>query len=101
MILPKTGVNDPEGDVIGDGLRDLGFQGLTSVQAGRFFRLRIMAENPNAALCRAEEMCQRLLANPVIETYEIVIDPVLEAAAPSQFLARVPLAGSRTGGIGR
>jgi len=101
MILPKTGVNDPEGDFIGDGLRDLGFQGLTSVRAGRFFRLRIMAEDPNAAFRRADEMCQRLLANPVIETYEIEIAPVLDAATATSLTSRASLASPGSGGNGQ
>lgn len=69
--MPKTGVNDPEGEAIRGGLQSLGYEGVQRVRAGKHYRLRIAAPEAEAARASAEEMASKLLANPVIQSYVI------------------------------
>ncbi len=75
--MPKAGVNDPEGEAIRGGLHSLGYSGVERVRAGKHYRLRLDAPAADAARATAEEMAEKLLANPVIQTY--VIESVTEA----------------------
>lgn len=75
--MPKTGVNDPEGEAIRGGLNSLGYQGVERVRAGKHYRLRIASADVDSARATAEDMAQKLLANPVIQTF--VIESVVEA----------------------
>lgn len=64
----KNGVLDPQGRAIHHSLEGLGFHGITDVRAGRLIELDVDDSVTDAAL---EEMCQKLLANMVIENYQI------------------------------
>jgi phosphoribosylformylglycinamidine synthase len=75
--MPKTGVNDPEGEAIRGGLQSLGYHGVDRVRAGKHYRLRIASPAAETARATAEEMANKLLANPVIQTF--VIESVTEA----------------------
>lgn len=77
-VLPKTGVNDPEGEAILGGLGQLGYDEVTRVRAGRLFRLQLDAADENTALTRATSMAERLLANPVIEQFSVTVEPIAE-----------------------
>ena len=70
-VMPKAGVNDPEGEAIYGGLHSLGYGGVQRVRAGRVFYLEIRSDSEDDALAEVEEMCDRLLANPVIQSYRI------------------------------
>jgi phosphoribosylformylglycinamidine synthase PurS subunit len=72
LIRPKAGILDPQGQVVERALPALGFTGVRDVRVGRLVELDV--DDPG----RLPEMCERLLANPLIEDYEIekVIDPV-------------------------
>lgn len=70
-VVPKLGVNDPEGDAILGGLRDLGYGGLESLRAGKLFQLVVWAPDAELAGEIATDACERLLANPVIERYVV------------------------------
>jgi phosphoribosylformylglycinamidine synthase PurS subunit len=72
-VTLKPAVNDPQGLAIAGGLRQLGFVGITSVRAGKFFDIHLDAPDQVTAEAQVAEMCRRLLANPVIEdyTYEV------------------------------
>jgi phosphoribosylformylglycinamidine synthase len=72
-VTLKPGVNDPQGLAIASGLHSLGFGGVQEVRAGRYLELRLEAPSREQAEQQVEEMCQRLLANPVIETYQFEI----------------------------
>jgi phosphoribosylformylglycinamidine synthase len=76
--MPKPGVNDPEGEAIRGGLQSLGYNGVERVRAGKHYRLRLSAPEADAARATAEDMANKLLANPVIQTF--VIESVTEAA---------------------
>jgi phosphoribosylformylglycinamidine synthase PurS subunit len=77
IVVPKAGVNDPQGEAIRGGLGSLGYSGVSNVRSGRFFRLTLHAENEATATAEATEMCQRLLANPVIETFTVALHPAI------------------------
>ncbi len=70
-VLPKVGVNDPQGDAIRSGLHALGFAETGSVRCGRYLVLEVHALDAASAEQAARRMCDRLLANPVIEAYEV------------------------------
>lgn len=72
-VLPKTGVNDPEGEAILGGLQQLGHTSVSRVRAGRLFHVWIEAGDANAALIEATKMAEQLLANPVIEQFSVAI----------------------------
>lgn len=72
-IAPRAGLLDPEGKAIQHALRSLEFEDVDDVRVGRLIRLRLQAESENAARELADEMCRKLLANPVTEDYDIAL----------------------------
>ncbi len=70
-VLPKDGVNDPEGEAILGGLHSLGFDAVRRVRAGRRFTLEVLAGSAAEASQQAFRMAERLLANPVIQVFQI------------------------------
>ena len=81
-IRGLTGLADPEGLTIERALPSLGFTGVQGVHVGKMFRFSLDAPSEARARRTAEEMCDRLLANPVIEHAEIrvVADPTAPPA---------------------
>lgn len=73
--MPRAGVHDPQGEAIRRALSGLGFPEAAEVRQGKLLALEIDTEDAEAARMRLEEMCEKLLANPVIEDYEIEIGP--------------------------
>jgi phosphoribosylformylglycinamidine synthase len=67
----KPGVLDPQGAAIGHALAALGFAGVNEVRQGKFIELDLAETDPEAARRTAKSMCERLLANTVIENYAI------------------------------
>jgi phosphoribosylformylglycinamidine synthase PurS subunit len=67
----KPGLSDPEGATTARALHDLGFAAVEHVSFGRTITIDIDAKNSNDALSTVENMCAKLLANPVIEYYTI------------------------------
>jgi phosphoribosylformylglycinamidine synthase len=72
LVRPKDGILDPQGDAVQDSLRHLGFS-VDGTRIGRVVDLQIEAADPDAARAEVERMCEQLLANPLIESYEIEI----------------------------
>jgi phosphoribosylformylglycinamidine synthase subunit PurS len=70
----KDGVLDPQGAAIGRALAQLGFAGVDEVRQGKMIELRLDDTDRAQAEAKVRAMCERLLANPVIETYTITID---------------------------
>jgi phosphoribosylformylglycinamidine synthase len=66
-------VNDPQGNTVRDALHSLGHADVRDVRVGRVVDLRLDAESSAVARARADQMCRELLANPVIEAYEIEV----------------------------
>lgn len=73
-ITPRPGILDPEGETIGRALGALGYDGVSDVRAGRLISLRLEADSAEAAQAAAAEMCDRLIANPIIEDYAIQVE---------------------------
>jgi phosphoribosylformylglycinamidine synthase len=71
-VRPKQGILDPQGDAVGDSLRHLGFS-VAQARVGRLVDLELEAETQEQARADLERMCEQLLANPLIESYEIVV----------------------------
>ena len=72
-VTLKTGVLDPQGKAIQHALDQLGFEGVEGVRTGKVFELQLTETDHAAARDRVEAMCQQLLANTVIENYDIEI----------------------------
>lgn len=70
-IMPKHGVNDPQGEAVHSGLRSLEFNCVQNVRVGKIISLSIEAKSADDAVDQARGMCDQLLANPVIETYSL------------------------------
>lgn len=70
----KKGVTDPEGENVHKALILLGFKGVRAVHSSKLFLIDLTAKDPKTAQKVAEEMCRRLLANPVIHEYSIRVD---------------------------
>ncbi|MEE8442201.1 MAG: phosphoribosylformylglycinamidine synthase subunit PurS [Dehalococcoidia bacterium] len=68
-VTLKPSVNDPQGLTIMGGLRSLGFQSVSDVRAGKYLEVRLQETERTQAEDRVREMCDKLLANPVIEEY--------------------------------
>lgn len=79
-VMLKPSVNDPQGISIRNALHALEFQTVQDVRAGKLIALTLDASDAEAALEAARAMADRLLANPVIETFEV---SVAESAAPA------------------
>jgi len=73
-VTLKTGVLDPQGKAIGHALESLGFDGVGDVRQGKFIELNLNETDPDKARARVGEMCEKLLANTVIENYAIDLE---------------------------
>lgn len=75
-IKLKPTVNDPQGLTIKGALHNLGFSSVDDVRAGKYIEVKIAEENIAAARKQVNEMCRKLLANPVIETFHFDLEQV-------------------------
>jgi phosphoribosylformylglycinamidine synthase len=75
----KLTVNDPQGLTIADGLRSLGFSEVEGVRAGKYIEVRLTGSSAAAARERVNSMCDKLLANPVIESYRFEVEELVSA----------------------
>ena len=73
-ITLKKDVLDPQGSVIANSLKSLGFKGIDDVRQGKYIEITLNTQNKEIALKKVNEMCERLLANLVIEDYKVEID---------------------------
>lgn len=74
-VTPREGIVDPEGHTIGQALTNLGYEGVNDVQAGRLVRFELDAPDRDGAYESVVQMCEELIANPVIERYGIDVQP--------------------------
>jgi len=72
-VTLKAGVLDPQGQAIEGSLASLGFAGVTGVRQGKVFDLALEGTDAEAAKAQLAQMCEKLLANTVIENYAIEI----------------------------
>jgi phosphoribosylformylglycinamidine synthase subunit PurS len=73
LVRPKTGILDPQGEAVERSLRQLGFE-VADARIGRLIDIEVTASNTHDARAKVEEMCERLLANPLIESYDIELE---------------------------
>lgn len=73
-VTLKPGVLDAQGDTVRSALETLGFAGLADVRVGKFMVLTLNSLTKEQAATQVDEMCKRLLANPVIEEYRFEIE---------------------------
>ena len=72
IITLKKDVLDPQGQIIQKTLNGMGFNNINEVRQGKFFEVEISETNKEISKTKVEEMCQKLLANLVIEDYKII-----------------------------
>lgn len=72
-VTLKNGVLDPQGKAVQHALGRLGFDGVNGVRQGKFIELELAETDADAARARVTDMCEKLLANTVIENYAIEI----------------------------
>jgi phosphoribosylformylglycinamidine synthase PurS subunit len=70
-VTPRRGILDPQGKAVESALHSLGFEGVSSVHVGRHIVIDTESASPDAAIASVKAMCERLLANPVTEDFEI------------------------------
>jgi len=70
LVRPKPGILDPQGEAVLGSLRHLGFA-VSEVRVGRLIDLELEAADAEQARAEVERMCERLLANPLIESFQI------------------------------
>ena len=73
MVTLKPGVLDPQGKTVRNALESLGFKGLIDLRIGKVMEIKMDGVSPEEARLQVEEMCKKLLANPVIEDYRYEI----------------------------
>ncbi|MBC7121681.1 MAG: phosphoribosylformylglycinamidine synthase subunit PurS [Pseudothermotoga sp.] len=72
QILPKEGVFDPQGQTVKGALEKLGFDGVKEVRLGKLIEIFLEAEDKTQVETQVTIMCEKLLANPVIESYHLL-----------------------------
>ena len=80
-IVPRRGILDPQGKAVADALHALGFTAVGDVRVGKHIVLEVEADTPRGAEQAVRAMCDRFLANPVTEDYEIAGVAALHAEA--------------------
>ena len=72
-VTLKNGVLDPQGKAVEHALESLGFDGVDNARQGKFIELNLTETDPDKAEAKANDMCEKLLANTVIENYSVEI----------------------------
>ena len=74
-VTRRADIADPQGKTVARALRDLGYEGIDSVRVDKTITLEVAGEDPAAVEADVKTMCERLLANPVMEDFEIQVHP--------------------------
>ena len=72
LVRPKPGILDPQGEAVGSALGHLGFE-VQDARVGKVIDFEVEATDEATAKAQVERMCEQLLANPLIESYEVEI----------------------------
>ena len=72
IVTPKNGVLDPQGKAIQQTLNGMGFSSVNEIRQGKYFDIEINEKDEAKAKARVEDMCEKLLANLIIEDYQII-----------------------------
>ncbi len=73
-VTRRPGILDPQGATIQRALPALGYDNVTAVEVGKSIHLTLDADDDDAARAQVDEMCQRLLTNPVLEDYSVEVE---------------------------
>jgi phosphoribosylformylglycinamidine synthase subunit PurS len=87
-VIPRKGLLDPQGRAVADALHSLGFGGVKDVRVGRHIVIETEAQDMDEASQAVRDMCERLLANPVTEDFEIAQVSAISAPRPAKEAAR-------------
>jgi phosphoribosylformylglycinamidine synthase subunit PurS len=74
FVTPRRGILDPQGRAVEHSLKSLGFTSVADVKVGKYIVLEIGAQSTGEARDQAHQMCERLLANPLIEDYTFEVE---------------------------
>jgi len=74
-VIQKNGVLDPQGKAVHHALNDLGYSEVENVQVGKYMEIQLNGISEEEAQVRVQEMCEKLLANTVIESYQFTLLP--------------------------
>jgi len=74
FVTYKAGILDPQGKAVRGGLGNLGYPEVSDVRQGKYFEIILEEKDPVHAKLRVEEMCKKLLANPVMEDFRIELE---------------------------
>lgn len=75
LVTPRPGLLDPEGNAVHHALQSLGYSDVESARVGKVIYLDVDADSEEGAREEADAMCRKVLANPVTEDYEILVEP--------------------------
>jgi len=73
-VMPRAALLDPQGQAVQRALQALGFGNVGDVRVGKHLVVRVAADNKDEATTRVRAMCDRLLANPVTEDYQVLVE---------------------------
>jgi phosphoribosylformylglycinamidine synthase len=74
FVTPRKGILDPQGRAVEHSLKSLGFEGVADVKIGKYITLDVSAASAADARAQAQKMCERLLANPLIEDFTFEVE---------------------------
>ena len=77
-VMLKEGISDPQGQTIERALPALGYEGVGEVRVGKRIELKLDAGDIDGARAKVEDMCNRLLANTVIESFQVEVSSISE-----------------------
>ncbi len=73
-VYPRREILDPQGKAIGEALRRVGFDEVVAVRAGKSFEIELTVDDSGEAEARLRRMCEKLLANTVVEDFEVELE---------------------------
>jgi len=73
QVMLKKGIFDPQGQAVKNGLESVGFDSVDEVRVGKIIEIDLKSTDRNKAAGEVNEMCDRMLANPVVESYQFEI----------------------------
>lgn len=74
QVMPRAGLLDPQGQAVEQALHALGFSGAAEVRIGRSITFQLRGASADDAAAKARQMCEKLLANPVTEDFELTVE---------------------------
>ncbi len=76
LVRPRSGVMDPQAEAVGESLTSLGYSSVAVDWVGRQLTMTITADGADSARALAEELCERLLVNPNLESFDLQVEPL-------------------------